>query len=348
MTLSEEGLNWYGWFYPLSGYGYVNLEYATAIERLTGKVNIVWERRGKDNYWKYLSPQQQALMLKPPAIKRVGIIKTTPSMFRQNVSKVRIGYTMVENTIIGKPWVEECNKMHAILVPSKYLVKVFSESGVKVPVVAVKQGVDTDKFTYWERNPNKEKFIFGTCSYIDDRKNWQAMVIAFMSEFGKDEPVELWLKNTNPKFGYWQFKDERIKLINTPYTTEELNRYYHELDCFLFPSRAEGAGMPPREAMATGLPVIMTNWSGLADVCNPKYNYPLKPISIDVKDPRGVEQPGFQARIDIAELMYHMRETYEHRQEAFTKGKLASEWIKQEWTWDKCASDLLQKVEKLV
>ena len=49
MTQSEKtdgiGFNWNGWFNFSSGYGIAALEYACALERITGKVSIEWERK---------------------------------------------------------------------------------------------------------------------------------------------------------------------------------------------------------------------------------------------------------------------------------------------------------------
>lgn len=352
MNISD-GINWYGWMNATSGYGIVNLEYATALDRLTGKVTIGWERRENilpEEYSK-LTPAQRKLIDKPYRKSTVGIIKTTPQLFDRNTSDFRIGYTMVENTMIGKRWVEMCNRMSAIFVPSEFLVDVFKSCGVKPPVVAVKQGINTERFPYISRLSNNAKrgkpFIFGTVGYQDERKNWEDLVRAFTSEFNNREPVELWIKNSNPYFGHRTFNDPRIKIINRMYSFEEIKRLYALFDCFVFPSHGEGSGLPPREAMATGLPVILTDWSGLSEVADPEYAYPLTPVAIDFPDIRGEEQPGFMARIDVQELMYWMRYVYEHQSEAKQKGKKAAEYVHREWNWDACARDLLRKLEGL-
>jgi hypothetical protein len=234
-----------------------------------------------------------------------------------------------------------------LIVPSEYLVEVFKESGVTKKVISVRQGMDSKKFPYIERRPQRN-FVFGTIGYMDDRKNWKDLVTAFCSEFNQNEPVELWIKNTN---GYWNnthFGDDRIKVINRMYTFAEIQRLYAYFDCFVFPSHAEGSGLPPREAMATGLPCILTNWSGLTEIADESISYPLTPIAIDHPDIRGIEQPGFQARLDVTELMYWMRYVYEHPQEAKEKGRKASEFVHKEYNWDRCADLMVQKLEEVL
>lgn len=342
-------LNWNGWSNPLSGYGIVNLEYATALERLTGTVSIGWERREDmiEPHWNLLTREQKELLNKPYIKERVGIIKTTPQMFDRINNEFRIGYTMVENTKVGEAWVAMCNAMDAIFVPTPFLVDVFKKSGVTVPIRSVKQGVDSRRFVYANRDKRKY-FTFGTIGHMDERKNWKDLVQAFCSEFDPWEPVRLVIKNANKYFEHMAFEDKRISVQSNNLTFDEINDLYKTFDCFVFPSHAEGSGLPPREAMATGLPTILTNWSGLSEICNPEFNYPLTPTAIDFPDIRGKEQPGFQARLDVSELMYWMRYVYTHQEEAREKGLKASEYIHKEWSWDNCAVDLLKKVEEVL
>lgn len=331
-----------------SGYGIVNLEYSTALIRAGIDVSCEWERQEhvhQDNFRK-LTDEQRSFLSKPFKKEKIGIIKTTPEMFSKCHSEFRIGYSMVENTRIGKKWARWCNDMDMMFVPSNYLIDVFKESGVNKPIISVKQGVDTRRFKPVIRE-HKFKYIFGTVGYQDDRKNWKDLVTAFCSEFKQDEPVELWIKNLNP---YWmdkQFNNSNIKIINRMYSLDEVAKLYSFFDCFVFPSHAEGSGLPPREAMATGLPCILTNWSGLTEIADPAISYPLTPVAVDYPDIRGEEQPGFMARLDVSELMYWMRYVYEHQIEAKEKGRKAAEFIRTNYSWDACAQDLIQKVRAI-
>jgi glycosyltransferase involved in cell wall biosynthesis len=226
------------------------------------------------------------------------------------------------------------------------MVKIFTECGVKVPVTQVRQGFNVDQYPFYERGTDRPVFTFALAGWLDTRKNWDDVVRAFSSEFAPDEPVRLILKNTCPAFGYMTPKDPRIKIVDRVFTPAEMTRFYQVIDCLVFTSRAEGSGLPAREAMATGLPVILTDWSGLSEVCDPNVNYPIKPISIDYPDTRP-DQPGFMARLDVAEIMYWMRYVYEHQEEARQKGKKASQWMQKEWGWDACAEEMLDIIKKI-
>ena len=345
-----ENLNWYGHYNTVTGYGIVNIAFPMAIQRSGVEVSYGWESYDyKFPEWQYLDNEQRKFISKPFTKYKVGIIKALPPEFIYNISDIRIGYTMVENTLINPEWVTECNKMHAMLVPSEFLVDVFKSCGVTVPIRAVRQGIDSATYPFFDRSQRiHDKFIFGTVGFMDDRKNWKDMISAFTSEFSEEEPVELWIKNSNGDWGYFDLIDERIKVIKTRYTFEEMNRLYQMMDCFVCPSHAEGSGLTPREAMATGLPTILTNWSGLTEVAHDDISYPLTPVAIDYPDFRTTEQPGFQARLEVRELMYYMRYVYEHRKEALLKGKKASDFIHKEYNWDTCATYLLKQVSSLM
>lgn len=344
-----QSVNWCGHFNTITGYGNVNLLFPLALQKKGVNVSLGWERYGENHMeWRYLSQEQKELMNKPFQEAHVGIIKSLPTQFHACTNKFRIGYTMVENTRVNSEWIRLCNEMDAMLVPSEFLVPVFKESGLTVPIRAIRQGIQSEVFPFFDRSERVvNTFIFGTVGYMDDRKNWKDLLSAFISEFDQGEPVELWIKNTNREWGFFNLEDDRIKIIPYRYTDTQMNDLYRLMDCFVCPSHAEGSGLTPREAMATGLPTILTDWSGLTEVSDPKISYPLTPVAIDHPDFRGEEQPGFQARIDVRELMYYMRWVYEHRIEALHKGKKASEFVHREYSWDKCADVLIEKVEEL-
>ena len=344
-----KNLNWYGWFNPWSGYGKSNLEWSTALERKFGGVSLGWQRQTKDSdpeVWKDLTEEQKKLILKPFRKERIGIIESTPNFFFNNISQYRIGFTMVENTKIGSNWVKLCNEMDHLFVPNKESVEIFRACGITKPVSYVRHGFNVEQYPYYERRENRSVFTFGIAGWLDVRKNWEDIVRAFSSEFVSNEPVRLILKNNNPGFGYMMPKDPRIKVIDRTFSPEEMTRFYQILDCLVFPTRGEGSGLPAREAMATGLPVILTNWLGLAEVAKPELSYPIEPVAIDFPDIRP-EQPGFMARIDIREIMYWMRYVYEHQEEARQKGKKASQWMHKDWTWDACVCDMMKILEKI-
>lgn len=290
--------------------------------------------------------EQLELLEKPFEKQKIGIIETTPYDFYINTSDFKIANTMIESSRMGKPWVNSCNSMDLLVVPNEFQKKAFIESGVIKPIKVVRHGTWTENYPYYER-PVMDTFTFGTLGYLNERKGVFDVIRAFSSEFAPNEPVQLILKSSNKDFGYYsRFSDPRIKTDISHLSPSELNKVYQSMDCFVFPSRAEGVGQPPREAMSTGLPVIVTNYSGLEEIADPAYAYPLNDLTIlPGKNPQIIEQPGDWAFPDIQELMYNMRYVYEHQDEARQKGKLASTVIHAEHSWEKSAQEMIKVLE---
>ena len=112
-----------------------------------------------------------------------------------------------------------------------------------------------------ELRPMKtEKHIprIGTLSYLDPRKRIELLIEAYKKSKHKGElviagdSIEDWYKQRL----YDMAKDDkRIKFLGF-ISDDKLVEFYNSLDLFVFPSVAEGFGLPIVEALACGVPVI--------------------------------------------------------------------------------------------
>lgn len=344
-------INYYGYFTPFGGYGIANLNWVTHLTRHGVDVSchkkFTYEPGSPEH--EIMTKEQIQIIDKPFELRRIGIIETTPFDFHLNESEFKIANTMCESSRIGKDWVNKCNAMDIVVVPNEFQRKVFVNSGVVKPVKIIRHGTWTHMYTYHERKP-KDVFTFGTVGFLNERKGVFDLIRAFVSEFAPNEPVELILKSSNKDFGYYsRFKDPRIRTDISHLSPEDLRDMYHSFDCFVFPSKAEGVGQTPREAMSTGLPVILTNYSGLEEIADPRYSYPLNDFKLlEGKNPQRLEQPGSWAYPNIKEIMYWMRHVYENQTEARQKGMEASKVINTEHTWEKCSQDMVRLLKDVI
>jgi glycosyltransferase involved in cell wall biosynthesis len=139
-----------------------------------------------------------------------------------------------------------------------------------------------------------------------------------------------------------------IEIIDRLSTPEEMLELYKEADCFVFPSRGEGFGMPPIEAMATGLPTIFTNHTGMMDYADTDYNYPInvshKTPAIRFPKDWGYVGNWFEPDFEhFKDLMWHV---YTHREEAKNKGKLASKIMHDNFNYDVVADRIVKAIQK--
>lgn len=106
---------------------------------------------------------------------------------------------------------------------------------------------------------------------INARKNVPSLINAFSM---LDEDIKLVLVGNkewktdaiNPLISKLNLDD---KIIQTgPLFGDELAKVYALSTVFCFPSFEESFGLPPLEAMASGVPVVVSNSSSLPEVCN--------------------------------------------------------------------------------
>ena len=124
-----------------------------------------------------------------------------------------------------------------------------------------------------------DKYIL-TVSRIEPRKNHFALLKAFVDLKLKDEGYKLVMvgsKDLNYKefFNYYAQLDEDIKrnilFMQVPFN--HLIALYRNCNLFIFPSFAEGFGIPPIEAIAYGAPLLCSNATAMAEFGLPNEIY---------------------------------------------------------------------------
>lgn len=309
---------------------------------------------------KYTSQEVQDLVVPKDEIslREVLVVYFIPYAFyqHQGLADKMFGQTMFETTQIPDIWAQCCDMTNGIVVPSEFNKEVFQKK-VSKPVEVAPLGVNLQTYKYVERAPSKN-FTFLMAGMLHYRKGAEFAVKAFKQEFEKGEPVRLVLK-TRKGFldvGNEIIDDPRIEIADADYTREEMLDLYHAGDCFIACSRGEASGLTPREAMATGIPAIVTNWGGLTEIANPKYTYPIEIEDLEEAPPAcssydiGITQGqpiGEFARPSITSLRAAMREAYENKSETAAKGAAASKWISKQWNYSVCAEKWLAALERL-
>lgn len=152
---------------------------------------------------------------------------------------------------------------------TKYIVeKNLSLNGKKIHVIY--NGVESpESFPSCRPNWMPDKKFFFSVGYFTVKKNWQA-IIDLMTEFDDYHLIISGYKDT--KFGKYcenfitqKGLNDRV-ILSGVVSNEEKSWLYSNCSAFLFPSLAEGFGMPVVEAMKMGKPVFLSTYTSLPEI----------------------------------------------------------------------------------
>ena len=119
-------------------------------------------------------------------------------------------------------------------------------------------------------------------------------------------------------------REIKERIIFTGFVTEdELAAIYAMAKAFCFPSFAEGFGLPPLEAMASGIPVVVSETTSMPEVCS------HAALFVDPGNPKSIAEK-------INSLLEN-KTLYEQ------KKKEGLEWSRQ-YTWKRTAEGIMQSV----
>ena len=272
----------------------------------------------------------------------------------------KIGWTTLEVDGLPPDWVAACNRMDEVWTPTHWGAEVFRASGVTRPIHVMPLGFDPARFNArLPARPLRERYTFLSVFEWGERKAPEVLLRAYADAFSRADDVLLLLRVNNfdgdvdvPR----QIAEMLLPpdhapialLYNQHLAAAELGSLYRSADCFVMPTHGEGWGMPILEAMACGLPAIVTDWSGQTEFMRPDIAYPLRSrglIPAEAKCPYYVDLRW--ADPDPDHLVHLMRHVYQHRDEARAVGARAAETVAREWTWEQTARRIAARLEQI-
>lgn len=280
------------------------------------------------------------------AEQKVALIYNYPYEVLSVSNDVRLLYTMFESDKIPEDWEEYLRVANEVLVPSKWCADVFAKDGIATTVVPL--GYNDRVFTYQQR-PEREVFTFIHYDSFNLRKGFKEVFEAFTQEFTKDEPVRMILKTVQEHTSLPIVKSvyPNIEVVRGVLAEAELVELLQQADCMVYPSRGEGFGITPLEAMATGLPAIVPNAHGISEYFNANYMLEVKvgEWGPALNNRFKGQNIGDMAVCDVDHLRKQMRYAFEHQEEMRELGRAASEYVKN-YTYRHTAERLAAVIKK--
>ena len=136
-------------------------------------------------------------------------------------------------------------------------------------------------------------------------------------------------------------------IVNSEYVKEGelVSEYYQKADCFVAPTRGEGFGMTILNAMACGLPVVVTkdSNSGHMDFCKNKDSVVwIDAPEVEQGDRRFYTPGNMLAVPDFESIKKQMRYAFDNKKELSEIALSVSGHIRENWTWEKTGKKIME------
>ena len=259
-------------------------------------------------------------------------------------------FSMWEAMTLPESFRENLHEFDTVIVPSMQNVELFSKYHKNVKYVPL--GIDS---TEWAYKPRSEpgaffRFLIGGSG---GRKGVDLAYDAFMATFPDgswgDGPIPtLVMKSPRGLNGLLNRKgdpltdvSERVQIISGRIDAEDEVALYADCHAYIQPSRGEGFGLQPLQAIAQGMPTILTDAHGHA-----AFARLALPISASLA-PSGYfiyGDAGEWWEPNFDELCDQMRWVYNNYTEAQRRANVASWQVHERFTWDRVAEDFLDAI----
>ena len=275
-----------------------------------------------------------------------------------------INWAVFESTIIPINQLSVM-KQHKLWIPTEWGRKICIENGIDLNQIdVVNEGVDINTYHPYLKSQN-DRFRFLLIGKYEQRKSIDESIDAFARVFGNNPNIELVIKSDFFK-DPTEKKNEldnkiastganNIKLIWGYQTVTQIADLYRSADIFLFPTKAEGWGLPLIEAAACGLPLITTYHSGQTEFINDikssciLVDYQLEPIKCKEYQgfyPAPDNNYGKWAVMSTDNIARAIKQAYDNYSALSVQATKNSELIRTKYSWANSAIKSLEILKK--
>lgn len=275
-------------------------------------------------------------------------------------AKLKIIYIAWEESTFPKRWIDEFNQhAHAVVTSSSFVREVLEKSGLRIPTFVVPNAVDDqirasliDKTAPRYPLQTTKRFRFLHISSGYPRKGTDLLIKAYSEEFSASDDICLVIKslphalNQTPKWidAARSENSPEIELINADLDLTTLSQLIKTTDAGVYPTRAEGFGLPLIESMLAEKPLITTGYGAQLDFCNEQNSLLIDYTLAPAHDSQLANLGGMWADPNIDDLKKAMRKLYESGA-SLEMIQLARQTAL-EYTWENSASSFVELINQ--
>ena len=177
----------------------------------------------------------------------------------------------------------QCNALHAVVVPSLAMHNALQAYGVTTPLHVLPTGIPLEKFAGGDRRGFRQRHGIGddapVALYVGRvalEKNLDFLIGATRHALERSPALRLVIAGEGPALAGLKRQAaslgmaEKVLFVGYLDRTLELPDCYAAADLFAFPSKTETQGLVLLEAMAMGLPVLGIPAMGAAEILGPQ------------------------------------------------------------------------------
>lgn len=268
---------------------------------------------------------------------------------------------------LRKDFVDIFKKAAEIWTPSNYSRKCFVDSGIDFDKVQViPNGIDPELFSpagkKYELETNKKfkiLFVGGTIF----RKGIDLLLHAFENAFSSEDDICLIVKDMGGDSFYKgqtakgqieeiTNKEGALEIIYIDEYIDEISMssLYRSCDLFVSPYRGEGFSLPTLEAMACGLPVIVTEGGSTDDFVDEHAGWKIPSSERKIGNIIDGHELTGEASVlepDVKYLEDLLKLVYKEPAANILKGIYAMTKARRDWNWNNSTLKLLSRIDAL-
>lgn len=373
-------ITWLAPFYDPSGYGDEARHFITQLHQRGFEIGGISIGRSSESFRQHLDPATQKLLraiVDRTYVKQSIAVTHFPATSFEKIDDAayQIGRVMFETDSLPAHWVERCNLMDELWLPTEFNLETFRRAGVTTRLTKIHGGIDTQCFHPRHKPleiPEARGTVFLSIFEWSYRKGWDVLLQAWANAFTAQDDVCLVLRvyplnsidtlsnqivieryiNTVIEEGLQRQRADLAPIIvlGDPIGEDDFPRLFTAAHCYVAPSRGEGWGRPHMQAMASALPVIATRWSGNLEFMNDDNSLLLQataPVEIDQREEINFYWGQHWSEPSVEHLSELMQWVHTHRDEAKQIGARARRDMIQHWQWSHVANQAAQRLQEI-